>query len=160
MKQARTLLVFCAWAILASGCAATGGKETWVDGPPDAAVEMQEKNIALLTNYIDILNARLAESKDSPVPADPLLAQIRESDLAGVQIKLELISLLRSHAQYAREKLLEAKADPGRKPKILQEYRKRRAEDRAKMEVLDQRQDEQERKRMDLGLKLIEKALQ
>jgi hypothetical protein len=160
MKQARNLLVFCTWAILATGCAATGGKESWVEGPPDPAVEMQEKNISLVTNYIDILNTRLAESEDSPVPADPLLAQIQQSDLAGIRLRLELLSLLREHAEYAREKLLEAKADPSRKQKILQEYRKRRGEMMVQLEALDQRQDEQERKRMELGLKLIENALQ
>ncbi len=111
MKFARKALVLCVMAALATGCATTG-KVTMQAPPGSSALEMQKKNIMMLNGSIEGLKERIAMLQDLPVPEDPLLVQINAADLAQMNLRLELLSLVLDHCQFAKEKLEEAAAHP------------------------------------------------
>jgi len=161
MKHVRIAVLLCTATLFAAGCAGKlGGREVWVSSPPGSALEMQEKNIEMLTRYLDMMESRVAELRSLPESEDPLLREIQANDLTGANLRMELLELLLDHSRYVREKLLDAQADPGRKKEILHEYRQQRRALMRKVDAIDEQQDRQERRRMELGEKLVEEALQ
>jgi len=159
MRSTWNIWIVTVMAALAAGCAASG-KETWEDRPPNPAVEMQDRNIEMLTGYIEILQEQIAQMKEFPVPEDPVLAQVNATDLAGMELRVELLSIVLGHCRLAREKLLEAEAHPEKKAQLLEEFHQDRKQVMAQLEAIDLKMDAQERKRMELGMQMVEQALQ
>jgi len=135
------------------------GKEIQVASPPNAAVEMQEKNIQMLTGYIQGLKKQIAGLQELPIPEDPLLVEINATDLAGMNLRVELLSLLLDHCRFAKQKLQDAQAHPEKKQQLLEEFMQHRKQLMGQLEAIDSKLDKQERKRMKLGLKMVQEAL-
>ncbi len=160
MKFSGRMILFCLVAVLLAGCAGTAVERKGDVAPPDPVVELQEKNIGMLNTALLAITNEINMLKRSSVATDPFLKEIYLTDLEGMKLRREQLAILLEHCRYAKAKLLEAKANPARKAKILEEWKKHRKEVMARLTNLSEKQDFLKRRRVKLDFDLVEKALQ
>lgn len=159
MRTAKTLTLILA-TLLGIGCAGTAVKQAQPLSPLDAVLQRQENNIAQLNRYIAHIEEQILELKSLPVHPDPVLQEMNKTDLEGMNLRLKQLSIIRDHSIYAKGLLLKIKKDPGSKHQALEEWLSYRKEMGEKLDKLDEQVDRLERKRLDLGMRLVQESLE
>jgi hypothetical protein len=161
MKHSKRWHVFITIAALAVGCArVTGGPVNKARAShPTTTEELQDLNLEALRGMIENLDLEIAALKTLPPSPYPLYEELRATDLAGLEARRELLSVLRDHCLFSKELLIRAKKDPSQKAQILEEWEKHKERMAVVLDEADKKVNGLERKRVRLEFDLIEATL-
>ena len=81
-------------------------------------------------------------------------------NLAGMEARKEMLSILVDHCQFSRDLLLEADNHPERKQQIFEAWEKHKGEMRVLLNAADKKVNELERERLRLEFGLVEATLE
>ncbi len=159
MRTVKTLSLILIIA-MGIGCAGTTVKETQPPSPLEAVLQRQENILVLLNRHIDQIEKQILEEKSLPRHPDPVLQEMNETDLAGMKLRVRQLTIIRDHCIFARGLILEIQKDPGTKQQALEAWLSYRKDMGEKLDELDQQVDRLERRRLDLGMRLVQESLQ
>jgi len=154
------ILMFSIVVMLATGCAGTSMRGSEAAASPDPVMETQDKNIGRLYELIGGLTARIDELEQGPKSPDPILEEIRNTDIAGMKLRKEQLMLFLDHCRFSKKLLRESRANPGDKQKIEEIWNQHQEQLLNKLDELDQKEDALERKRVQLEMQLIRNSLE
>ena len=159
MIHAKRALVFLLLATLVAGCAQTKASNKMRPDIPESTAELQEINLNMLHAMIANLETEIAAVKQIPPTQYPLYNKLRGTDLAGMEARKEMMTILVDHCRFSRDLLLEADSQPERKKQILKKWEKHVGEMRVLLNAADKKVNGLERKRLRLEFGLVEAAL-
>ena len=160
MNHAKRALVFIVLAALVIGCAQTKATTRSKPDIPESTAQLQEINLNTLYAMMENLDAEIAAVKQVPPSQYPLYEQLRATDLAGMEARKEMMTILVEHCRFSRDKLLEADAHPERKDQIFDEWHQHKERMRTLLDAADKKVNGLERKRIRLEFGLIEATLE
>ena len=160
MIPAKRTLVFLLLATLVVGCAQTKASNKMRPDIPESTAELQEINLNMLHAMIANLETEIAAVKQIPATQYPLYNQLRDTDLAGMEARKEMMTILVEHCRFSRDLLLEADEHPEQKKRIFKEWEKHRGEMRVLLNAADKKVNGLERKRLRLEFGLVEATLE
>lgn len=157
--QARWLgLLVVTILFVAPGCVGTAIQREAVP-PADMMLGMLDRHLTQLGANIDELDKRIANFQRLPKTDDPTVSEVRALDLAGWRLHQRQWMLQRDHLRFAQGQLQRAKANPGDKPRLLEEWNKHEQEYEAALDDFRQQRHELERKRLQVEAQLIQRDL-
>jgi hypothetical protein len=161
MKHATRLLVVIAIAILAMGCARLKGKPANQARAvhPTSTEELQDMNLEALRGMMQNLQHEIAAMNALPPTPYPIYNQLRDTDLAGLKARLEMLTLLRDHCLLSKELVIRVKKDPSQKAQVLEEWEQHKERMAVVLDEADKKVNGLERKRIRLEFELIEATL-
>ncbi len=159
MNHAKRALLLLLFAALVVGCAQTKERTTMRPKVPESVAELQEINLNMLYGIIENLDMEIAAVKQVPPTEYPMYNKLRATDLAGMEARKDMMSILVSHCRFSRDLLLEADKDPEQKTRILKEWEKHKGEMNALLHAADKKVNGLERERLRLEFGLVEAAL-
>ena len=127
---------------------------------PESVAELQEINLNMLHAMIANLETEIAAVKTIPPTQYPLYNQLRDTDLAGMEARREMMLILVDHCRFSRDLLLEADRSPEQKERILKEWEKHTGEMRVLLNEADKKVNGLERERLRLEFGLVQAALE
>ena len=159
MKIHGKVFLLAAVIVLAMGCAGTTVKETGGASAQDPVMETQKKNIEQLNNLIAGITERIAELKSTPNSPDPIVEEIRQTDLAGMKLRKKQLVFLLNHCQYTVKILDQHKQNPREEQQAQEKWEAHRQQLLSGLDAFDKKEDALERKRIQLEMQLIESSL-
>lgn len=157
--QARWLgLLVATILVAAQGCAGTAATRE-ASHPSDVMLGMLDRHLTQLNANIDDLDKRIAGLQRMPETTDSTISEVRALDIAGWQLHQRQWTLQRDHLRFARAQLQRAKANPGDKPPLLEEWNQHEQEYEAALDGFRQQRHELERKRLQVEAQLIQRDL-
>ncbi len=160
MIHAKRALVFLLLATLVVGCAQTKAGTKMRPDIPESTAELQEINLEMLHAMIGNLTTEIAAIKTIPATQYPLYNKLRDTDLAGMEARREMLLILVDHCRFSRDLLLEADESPERKEKIFEAWEKHKGEMRVLLNAADKKVNDLERERLRLEFGLVEATLE
>ena len=159
MIHAKRALVFLLLATLVVGCAQTKERTKRHPDVPESVAELQQINLDMLHPMIANLEMEIAAVEQVPPTEYPLYNKLRDTDLAGMEARKDMMTILVEHCRFSRDLLLEADEKPEQKKRILKEWEKHRGEMRVLLNEADKKVNGLERERLKLEFGLVEAAL-
>jgi len=160
MIHAKRALVFFLLATLVVGCARVKGNTKTKPDIPESTVELQDINLDMLHAMIANLDAEIAAVKQIPATQYPLYNQLRETDLAGMQARKEMMVILVGHCKFSKELLLEAEEHPERQQQIFEAWEEHKGKMSVLLDEADKKVNALERQRLRLEFGLVEATLE
>jgi hypothetical protein len=160
MIHAKRALVFLLLAILLVGCARMKGDTKRGPDIPETTVELQEINLNMLHAMIANLDAEIAAVKQVPATEYPLYNKLRDTDLAGMEARKEMMTILVEHCRFSRDLLIAADEHPEWKQQIFEKWEKHVGEMRVLLNAADKKVNGLERERLRLEFGLVEATLE
>jgi hypothetical protein len=160
MIHAKRALVFLLLATLVVGCARMKSSTKMKSDIPESTVELQDINLNTLQAMIANLDAEIAAVKQVPATQYPLYNQLRDTDLAGMQARKEMLVILAEHCRFSKKLLLEAEEHPERKQQIVEAWEKHKEKMRVVLDEADKKVNGLERERIRLEFGLVEATLE
>lgn len=155
---AATVLIFLLMSV--TGCAGATGGGRKVDSPGNPMLGLINRDIMRLNINIEGIKKRMAEMQALPEPSDPTQSELRALDLSASQLHQQQWILQRDHLLFAKEQLKRASESQAGKPQLLEEWRQREQQYEKAVEDLRQQRVAQERKRVQVEGRLVERSLQ
>jgi len=161
MKHQKKIVFLIAIAALAVGCARLKGGPVspTKDSHPTSAAELQALNLEALRGMMQNLEHEIAAMEALPPTPYPIYEELRATDLAGMKARLAMLTILRDHCLFSKEKLIEAGEHPERKKQVLEAWKQHKKRMRPLLDAADKKVNGLERKRIRLEFDLIEAAL-
>ena len=160
MIHEKRALVFLLLATLVVGCAQTKTSTKMRPDIPESTAELQEINLNMLHAMIANLETEIAAIKQIPATQYPLYNKLRDTDLAGMEARKEMMTILVEHCRFSRDLLLEADKHPEQKQQIFESWEKHEGEMRVLLNAADKKVNGLERKRLRLEFGLVEATLE
>jgi hypothetical protein len=160
MIHAKRALVLLLLATLVVGCARLKGTTKGRPDIPETTAELQDINLNMLHAMIANLDAEIAAVKQIPATQYPLYNKLRDTDLAGMQARKEMLVILAEHCRFSKNLLLEADKNPERKRQIFEEWERHKGEMRVLLDTADKKVNGLERERIRLEFGLVEATLE
>ena len=160
MNIAKKVFVFSMILTLSVGCARLGLKKDTDTGSPDIVMETQKHNLEQINQTLAHLSERIADAKQSQAPEDPILKEIRATDLATMQLRQKQLRLLRKHCYFAKDILVESRTNPGKKQQILGKWDQHKKQLFDELDEIVKQEDKLLMKRLQLEMDLVRKSLQ
>jgi hypothetical protein len=160
MIHAKRALVFLLLATLAVGCAQTRAGNKMRPDIPESTAELQEINLNMLHAMIADIETEIAAVKTIPATQYPLYNKLRDTDLAGMEARKEMMVILVEHCRFSRDLLLEADNHPERKQQIFEKWEEHKEEMRVLLNAADEKVNGLERERLRLEFGLVEATLE
>jgi len=160
MIHAKRALVFLLLATLVVGCARTKAGNKMRPDIPESTAELQEINLNMLHAMIANLETEIAAVEQIPATQYPLYNKLRDTDLAGMKARKEMMTILVDHCRFSRDLLLEADAHPERRQQIFEKWEKHVGEMRVLLNAADKKVNGLERERLRLEFGLVQATLE
>ena len=160
MIHSKRALVFLLLATLVVGCAQTKASNKMRPDIPESTAELQEINLNMLHAMIANLETEIAAIEQIPATQYPLYNKLRDTDLAGMEARKEMMTILVEHCRFSRDLLLEADESPERKKQIFEAWEKHKGEMRVLLNAADKKVNGLERERLRLEFGLVEATLE
>jgi hypothetical protein len=160
MIHAKRALVFLLLATLVVGCARVKGSTKTKSDIPESVVELQDINLNMLHAMIANLDTEITAVEQIPATQYPLYNQLRDTDLAGMKARREMMTILVGHCRFSKKLLLEAEKHPERQQQIVEAWEKHKEKMRVVLDEADKKVNGLERQRLRLEFGLVEAALE
>ncbi|HEU4683286.1 MAG TPA: hypothetical protein VFS39_02125 [Nitrospira sp.] len=154
MKLHRAVMIGLALLAM-TGCNGTVSQERSGERA-DPVVEMLHQGVLGLTGNIDELKRHLAELREIPPAADPVVQELQGLDLAAWQLHLQQWTLQRDHLAAALDAIRRAKAAPQDKAAIGSQWAERQAQFATTLDELRTHRRQLEKKRAELEAQMLE----
>jgi hypothetical protein len=159
MNLVKRVVVIIAMAALLVGCARTKERTKMHPDVPESVAELQEINLNTLHQIIANLEMEIAAIKQVGSTEYPLYNQLRITDLAGMEARKEMLTILVDHCRFSKDLLIAADEHPEWKQQIFEKWEKHVEEMRVLLIAADEKVNGLERERLRLEFGLVEAAL-
>ena len=160
MIHAKRALVFLLLATLVVGCARVKGETKMRPDIPESTAQLQEINLEMLHAMIANLETEIAAIEQIPATEYPLYNKLRDTDLAGMKARKEMMTILVDHCRFSRDLLIAADEHPEWKEQIFEKWEKHVGEMRVLLNAADKKVNGLERERLRLEFGLVEATLE
>lgn len=128
------------------GCVHPAARET-VAHSQDPVLARLDQGIQELNENLAHLRRHIAELKNTPVPEDPLIRQLRAFDLSAWQVHEQQWQLQLEHLKFISDRIRQAQATPANKSRLRDEWTRQQQDYMAALQELRDARHELERQR-------------
>lgn len=125
--------------------------------PQDPVIARLDQGILELNENLAHLHRHIADLKNTPIPEDPLIRQLRAFDLSAWQVHEQQWQLQLEHLKFISDRVRQAQATPANKSRLREEWIRQQQDYADTLQQLRDARHELERQRFLLESQVVQR---